>query len=430
MFLTHLKKTCLLSIACCLLFLISACSDTPLTQPASTHQTGSTPTVANSAATPTFRTSCPGHPAVMPALPAGSHPGIIYLSERGGLQTSMTAAQLIRYDTVTKSKTILLSFAQTGEEITEAQISTNGQWILFLATSLSENQARLQLIGTDGQMLQTLLCAPAYQISNIRWSPDSQHVAFAVSASNGQVTTIHVLDLATAQQKVFTVNNYRPYAWLDNTRLYVIQPQGTLLTSQQKLSLLDTSQETTQPPLRLMPIASANALCGTFEKSIDGTQLFTSSCTPVNANGCQGPATQGPSTLSVLPATGGLARTIYHSQDQAIMTLHPISSQSLLMYIENTSGNLSQNGLWKINTDSSGLTRLTTTAGRQCSDLGYPALYPQIASSGQYYALRVIDATSLRESLLIGSLSGGAPTIFETKDVDEGVLSLVGIVMR
>jgi hypothetical protein len=429
MFLTHLKKPWFLSVACCFLFLISACGDTPSGQSASTHQADVAPTATSSVATPAPRTSCPGHPVVMSALATGTHPDIIYLSERGGLQTSMTAAQLIRYDTVTKSKTILLSFAQTGEGITEAQISTNGQWILFLATSLSENQARLQLIRIDGQMLQTLLCTPAYQISNIRWSPDSQHVAFAMSTPNGQVTAIHVLDLATAQQKVFTVNNYRPYAWLDNTRLYVIQPQGTLLTSQQNLALLDTSQENTQS-IRFTPIASANALCGTFEKSIDGTQLFTSSCTPVNANGCQGTATQGPSTLSALPAAGGLSTTIYHSQDQAIMTLHPISSQTLLMYVENTSGNLSQNGLWKIDTDGSDLTRLSTAAGRQCSDLGYPALYPQIASSGQYYVLRVTDSTSQQESLLVGSLNGGAPTIFETKDTNEGVLILVGVVMR
>ncbi len=342
----------------------------------------------------------------------------------------MTAAQLIRYDTIAKSKTILLSFAQSGEEISDAQISTDGQWILFLTRSISESQAKLQLIRADGQMLQTLFCAPAYEIGNIRWSPDSQHVAFAVSAPNGQVSTIQVLDLMTAQQEVFTGSNYRPYAWLDNTRLYIIQPQGDLLTSPQNLSLLDTSQGNTQQPVRFTPIASANALCGAFEKSSDSTQLFTSSCTPVDGNGCRGPATQGPSTLSVGPATGGPARTIYLSQDQAIMALHPISSQTLLIYIENTSGNLSQNGLWKINADGSGLTRLTTVVGRQCDDLGYQATYPQIVSSGQYYALRMTDSTSLNESLLVGSLNGDAPTTFETKDAREGVLILIGVVMR
>ena len=112
------------------------------------------------------------------------------------------------------------------------------------------------------------------------------------------------------------------------------------------------------------------------------------------------------------------------------MALHPISSQTLLRYIENTTGNLSQNGLWKINTDGSGLARITNAGGRQCDDLGYPALYPQIVSGRQYYALRMADPTSLNESLLVGSLNGGAPTIFEAKDIREGVLILVGVVMH
>lgn len=445
MFLTHSKIPWFLLITCCLL--LAACGNTPLSQSTNIPQTNTTSTSSagstplsqsvntpqtniasvstSTAATPLLTSSCPMHPAAMPALPTGAHPNVIYLSERGGLQTIMTAAQLIRYDTITKSKSVLLSFTNSGEGISDAQLSTNGQWILFLANSLSTNQSKVQLIRADGQMLQTLFCVPTYKISNIRWSPDSQHVAFAVSAPNGQISTIQVLDLTTVQQKAFTVSNYRPHAWLDNMRLYIIQPQGSLLTSLQKLSLLDTSQSNTQ----LTSIASANAPCNAFEKSTGGTQLFTSSCTPVNANGCQGPAIQGPSTLSDLPATGGLAKTIYHSQNQAIMTLHPISPQTLLMYIENTSGDLSQNGLWKINTDGSGLTRLTTTVGRQCDDLGYPALYPQIVSSGQYYALRTFDSASQNESLLVGSINGNAPTVFELKNIQAGVLILVGMVM-
>ncbi len=427
MFFTHSKKPWFLLITCCLLLLISACGNTPLSQTVNTQQTSTAPTPTSTAAASLLTSSCPVHHAVMPALPAGSHPNIVYLSERGGLQTGMTAAQLIRYDTITKSKTTLLSFAQSGEEIYDAQISTDGQWLLFLAGSFSESQAKLQLIRVDGQMLQTLFCAPAYEIGSIQWSPDSRHAAFSVSGTNGQVSAIQLLDLTTTHQEVFTVSNYRPYSWLDNTRLYIIQPQGNLLTSPLNLSLLDTSKGNTVP---ITPIASANALCGTFEKSSDGTQLFTGSCTPVDGNGCRGPATQGPSTLSVRPSTGGPAKTVYHSQHQAVMTLHPVSSQTLLMYIENTSGDLSRNGLWKINADGSGLTRLTTVVGRQCEDLGYPVLYPQIMSGGQYYALQMVDSTSSNESLLLGSLNGDAPTIFETKDTREGVLILVGVVMH
>jgi len=428
MFIAQPKKTLYLLIACCLLFLFSACGNTPLSPPVNIQQNTTSPTVSNTPAESRLTSSCPVHSAIMPPLPTVSHPSIIYLSERGGLQTGMKDAQLIRYDTITKSKTILLSLVQSGEEISDAQLSTDGQWILFLVGSFSQNQTNLQLIRVDGQMLQTLLCVPANEMSNIRWSPDSQHVAFAVSAPNGQISSIKVLELKTAQQEVITANNYRPYAWLDNTRLYVIKPPGNLPTSLQNLSLLDTSQGHAQKAVSFTPITSANALCGAFEKSTDSTQLFTSSCTPVEGNGCRGPATRGPSTLSVQPAIGGSSRNVYHNQDQAIMALHPINSQTLLLYIENTSGNLSQNGLWKINADGSSLTRLTSVAGQQCDDLGYPASHPQIVSSGQYYALRTTNFTSLHQSLLVGSLNGNAPATFEMKDIREGVLILVGMV--
>lgn len=428
MFIAQSKKTWYMLVALCLLFLISACGNTPLTRPVNTQQPSPEPTLSSTATTSLLTPNCPGHPAIMPPLPTISHPNIIYLSERGGLQTAMKDAQLIRYDIITKSKTTLLSLIKSGEEISDAQLSADGQWILFLAGSFSESQTRLQLIRADGQMLQTLFCAPANEISNIRWSPDSRRVAFAVSAPSGQISTITVLNLKTAQQEVFTASNYRPYAWLDNSRLYVIQPQGNLLTSQQNLSLLDISQGHAQQAVAFTPITSANALCGAFEKSTDSTQLFTSSCTPVDGNGCRGPATLGPSTLSVEPASGGSTRTIYHDQDQAIVALHPINSQTLLLYIENTSGNLSQNGLWKINANGSSLTRLTSVVGQQCDDLGYPASHPQIVSSGQYYALRKTNFTSLNQSLLVGSLNGNAPVSFEMKDIREGVLILVHMV--
>ena len=111
------------------------------------------------------------------------------------------------------------------------------------------------------------------------------------------------------------------------------------------------------------------------------------------------------------------------------MGLHSINSQALLIYIENTSGNVSQNGLWKINADGSGLTRFTAVVGQLCDDLGYPATYPQIVGSSQYYALRTTNSTSLNASLLVGSLNGNAPTTFETKNIREGVLILVGMVI-
>src|SRR6266446_3985356 len=157
--------------------------------------------------------------------------------------------------------------------------------------------------------------------------------------------------------------------------------------------------------------------------SSDGTQVFSSSCTPVEPDNCRGYALQGPSTLSALPAAGGTARTIYSSQSHAVAALHPVSSQTLLMYIENTGGDFSQNGLWRINTDGSALTRLTTAAGQRCADREYAVEWPQIISNGQSYALRA------NESLMVGSLNGGVPTTFETMSISEGILNLVGMAM-
>src|SRR5258707_4641623 len=178
------------------------------------------------------------------------------------------------------------------------------------------------------------------------------------------------------------------------------------------------------PPGSLTRITSANAICGSSEQSSDATQVFSSPGTPVEPDNCRGYALQGPSTLSTLPAAGGTARTIYSSQSHAIAALHPVSSQTLLMYIENTGGDFSQNGLWKINTDGSGLTRLTTAAGQRCADREYAVEWPQIISNGQSYALRTYETAN--ESLMVGSLNGGGPTSFETRSIIEGIVNMVG----
>jgi hypothetical protein len=430
LFIAQAKKLQFFLFTVCLLLVMSACqtvSSTPAvnTLPTSTatETTGAVPTDTTPAS---ITSSCPTSTLSMPVLPAGSHPHVLYLSERGGLQTAMTDAQLLSYDLFTKSTTTLLSLANTDQGIDSAQLSTDGQWALFLTSSLEQQTVKVQVIRADGQMLQTVFCAPLYKISNVQWSPDRQNIAFAVLDNNGQATAIELLNLFTGQHKSFAVNNYRPYVWLNNMLLYIVQPQGNQLTSQMHLALLDTSKDSA--PTNFTTIASTNALCGRFETIIDDTHLFSSSCTLVDV--CRGPATQGPSTLNSLPATGGSATTIYQNHNQAIMTFHQVTAQTLLMYIENTQGDLSQNGLWKINTDGTGLTRLTTIPGQQCGDLGYRATYPQIVSSGQYYALRTVDATSQSTSLMVGNITGGVPTTFETKDIREGVLMLVGVALR
>lgn len=127
--------------------------------------------------------------------------------------------------------------------------------------------------------------------------------------------------------------------------------------------------------------------------------------------------------------------TIYSNQSHAILTMQPVSSQMLLMYIENNTGDQSQNGLWKINTDGTGLTRLTTANDPQCRDLNYREWSPQIVSNGQSYAFVQTDFFSTGEllSIVLGKLSGGTPITIATsahvspKAGFEGFLQLVGM---
>ncbi len=289
-------KFFLLLISICLALLSSCSTSTTGTTPTSTPS-GQTPTATNTASQPA-QTSCPPagtvRPAVMPPMASGSHFDILYLSEHGGIQTSQSQAVLMRYDATTGAKTTILSIANTGTGIYSAQTSPDGQWTLFIATTLSEGHysAKVQLIRADGQMLQTLFCDPSGTIGNILWSPDLKQMAFLGAPFSGLESAIHVLNLTTGRQEQVMFGTYFPYAWLDNTRLYVAQQQGSdPFTSLFNLYLLDTSKGANQQPGSLTYIASAPVLCGSFEKSSDSAQLLGSSCTPVRPAGCRGPAT-------------------------------------------------------------------------------------------------------------------------------------------
>jgi hypothetical protein len=64
----------------------------------------------------------------------------------------------------------------------------------------------------------------------------------------------------------------------------------------------------------------------------------------------------------VRSATGGPARTIYNTATYAIKALRVATGTSLLLIIHNASTETSHNGLWKVNTDGTGLTRLNSEA--------------------------------------------------------------------
>ncbi len=143
-------------LGCALLFLLAACGSsgsTPGTGSAATSTTTivahNTPTTTTSGATPTTpsssslpmpptQTSCPAagtaRAAVTATLALGAHPNIVYI-----VNGPTHLGTLKRYDVTTGAKTEIVNLANTS--ISSAQLSADGQWILFVA--ISGRQAKL-----------------------------------------------------------------------------------------------------------------------------------------------------------------------------------------------------------------------------------------------------------------------------------------------
>jgi WD40-like Beta Propeller Repeat len=435
-------------IICCIsMFLASCAPNISTAQPPSKTSITSTTVSATPTSTTnplltaqtTTRIDCPAsgvaRSASMPPDTTPAQPAVFYLAEIGGVQTGLRAKDLKRYDLATGKTATIFSFPNFTNVISNQSVvslSPDKHWLLIASVTGSQNSMetyQLQLMQTDGTQLQTLLCAPS--VSTPLWSPDGRRVAFQRTRDTTPVpsTDIVILDLTTGRMEQVETGAEMPEAWLDKTRLYVAPGPNT----PNDLYLLDTSKGANQPDGSLPYITSINkAPCGAFEPGHDATQLYTASCMRVMLNNCQsGEGLQGPGTISVQPATGGKATTIYNSPSHAIVAMHVVDPQTILFYIENSAGDLSLNGLWKINTNGSDLTPLTTVVGQRCFD-SYPAYWPQIASNSQSYAqlINTFTPTETGQAIQIGSLTGGTPITIATPDpaVHPGMLLvLVGM---
>src|SRR5947209_1409261 len=82
---------------------------------------------------------------------------------------------------------------------------------------------------------------------------------------------------------------------------------------------------------------------------------------------------EGPSTIESEKATGGSASTIFTNQKLGIASIRAVTGNTLLLLVHNFSMNhpfdSSQNGLWRVATNGSGLTRLTTEANGTTTSL-------------------------------------------------------------
>jgi hypothetical protein len=104
----------------------------------------------------------------------------------------------------------------------------------------------------------------------------------------------------------------------------------------------------------------------------------------------------------------------------------------LLFTIQNDTpgggGNQSHNGLWKIHTDGTGLTRLTTDTAGKFSSLTAFSQFPwsNVSRDGNRYALGIISSNppNITYTLEYGSLNGGTPVVFAS--ITNVQLAIVG----
>jgi len=399
---------------------------------------------------PPTQTSCPqpvytGRAAVMRPLALGSHSNVVYIFNQGNTPANSSFAELKRYDVVTGNKTVIVHLA--GVNITEAQVSNDGQWILFNTNTGTASE--IQMVRVDGQGLQTLLCVLPTTLHNIQWSPDHSKIVYTAVSVPG-VWNVYMLNMASGQvqPEIVQTNSasmgFQARTWLDNTRVYLVGvPNPATPIPVRSLYILDTQRGPNQPISNLLQIIrpSQPQYCWDFDSDYKTTKLVTSQCTvtfPAGANPDRG-IQHDPSSINTQAITGGSSQNIYSSQNLAVAQVRLLghSSTSLLLTIENHSYgspinvDSSQNGLWKINTDGSGLKRLTTVDGNHESNLNLFSQYPwsNVSLDGALYSIQVTDISSKTNPvtmLYYGSLGGGNPTSFAFANLTAGTVAVAG----
>ncbi len=412
-----LRVSCIWSIIV-LSSILSACNTAPI--------------VSGQQPVPT-QTRCPApgkaRAMVSPRLVLGHHQNLVF----------STSSNVQRYDTTTGKTTTVVQF-NTGT-ISEAQLSADGAWILFV--NQIGSQSAIQIVRVDGQDLQTLHCAPAGQsIFHLSWSPDQQQIAFdegtnffsnsrvpppgvantyLLQLTTGRLQTLLIQPLlsanATASPSAL-VSGYWPLYWLNTTHLFMREYIRCCITGDPldaQLYLLDTSQGSNQQVRNMHVFTRLDG--GSYEGitlSSGRNTLFLSHCT------CGFPAGIGPSNITQQSLTGGRARTIYTDTTSAITSIINLNQSALLVLVESYDNidpaprvNTGQNGLWRINTDGSGEMRLTTDDADQQTTLNTATQYPwaNISRDGTTYAVQTTgmesESADTQSLLYLGSVKGG-----------------------
>lgn len=370
---------------------------------------------------PPVYTSCPAtgtaRAAVMPPLPAGGHQSVLYASDStsGSNRTDV----LSRYDVVTGQKTSELTLTIPGTlqnnqgtqpAFLDARISDDGQWIIF--QTAVEGRGAIQLVRVDGKELQTLYCTTTDKElwGTLSFSPDTKYLTFdEVPVYYGGNQNLVLLNLATGGIKaIATVGSqgsgvYEPIKWRDNNSIYVNYSQdgvGDTRNRHEEYLLSNVTQTPSLQQINIPTIAGdSNDMCKDFDYSPDNTQLLVSDC-PEAPRGA--PAPTGTSTIEVAPLAGGAPRVVHVSQHM-INYARFITNTSIWFCV--TDSAVADAGIWKMNTDGTGLTQLASQ-GCFFQDFAY-ASNINISPDGSQFVF--YEGTGSNSTIfIIGSMNGGS----------------------
>ncbi len=356
---------------------------------------------------PAAQTNCPttspARAALIAPLVIGKQQNLVYT------YNTSSAAMLLRYDTSSRQKTTILSLDNV--TISDAQLSTDGQFVLF-ATQVA-NRLAIQMIRIDGQGLQTLYCAPDNGarinfIDNLLWSPDQQSIVFRTPGATGTPPDpiIQLLHMNTGQlQTVMSTRNhtsYIPRAWLSNTQLYMQGYSTNDGVPPHDVYLFDIQSR------NIKHIALIRGYGWDLSLTTNRNELLLSQSGATPPQGQPLP----PGIISAQPATGGRLHVVYASHVHAVTQVRSISATTLLFVLGGRSASGEQDGLWKINTDGSGL-MLLTRDGKLLSD--QHTVWSCISRDGRMYAAIGYDyipgSDKVLTRVVYGPLSGGPSTL-------------------
>ena len=374
--------------------------------PGSTSIAGGLPTI----------TACPasgaGRAPVLTPMTLGSSPNLVYIVNEFQNNAS-TFGTLKRYDTITTAKTEILKLPKT--RIDSAQLSANGQWILFSADIAG--QEKLSVVRMDGQGLQTLACAPTGSIiRSPQWSVDQNLIVFDESQNLGPAT-IYLLSVVSGSLQTeltppATGVAYLPRTWLDNTRVLLTGYIPNSDAPPQNIYILDTSLGPNQQGSSLQTVTSIATPCWNFDSSFDGKTIFYNQCTPGSP--------EGSSTVTSLPVGSTTTSQVFSSSTLAINSVrvfdrtHAFLLATASNSAQGVSGDHSKDGLYKISTDgSNNFIPLAQTINGLFPGLNLYSQYfwSNVSRDGNLYALEEsgTQGSNFRYVLLYGSMNGGTP---------------------